>query len=93
MTLTPELLIALAGFVTAVVSVATQWRAGLLQARKDEVSLSQGEVARLQARVKALEDQLDVEQRNKVKLIDYVANLRSMLIQKGVTLPEMPQLE
>lgn len=93
MNLTPELIIALAGFCTGVVSVAAQWRAGMVQARKDEITLLHNEIARLQSRSEKLEAHLDKERRNKLILQDYVAKLRTQLIEQGMALPDMPSLE
>jgi hypothetical protein len=91
--LSPELLIALAGLITAFAAVASQWRAGIITARKDEVSLLHDEIARLQDRVKSLEGDLEKERRNRMTLQDYVAVLRALLIQAGIKLPEIPKLE
>jgi hypothetical protein len=103
-TLSPELLIALAGFVTAVVSIATQGRAGLVQARIDEIGLLHSEIERLQNKCVALDTallkerqdrnaEIDKERRNRMRLQDYIATLRAILIASKIEVPEIPKLE
>ena len=103
-TLSPELLIALAGFVTAVVSIATQWRAGMVKARTDEIGLLHAEIERLQNKCTFLDNallkerqdrnaEIDKERRNRMRLQDYIAALRAILIASKIDLPEIPKLE
>ena len=94
MNLTPELVIAVSGFVTALFVAWGQHRAGQLAARKDEVELLRGEVTRLQSRVSALEDKnvkLNEENdglREENRLLkEEVLMLRELLRRNGVPLP------
>jgi len=91
--LSPELLIAMAGFVTAIVSIATQWRAGIMKARVDEVELLHAEISRLQERCEKAETNLDRERRNRMRLQDYIASLRAILIASKIEIPEIPKLD
>ncbi len=93
MTLTPELLIAIAGFLTALVAIASQWRSAKTQAKKDEVQLLRDEVTRLQGRVETSEANYEKARRNNALLQDYIARLRSLMISAGIQVPEMPKLE
>lgn len=84
--ITPTLLVALAGFVTAVVSVATQWRAGVIQARKDEVTLLRDEINRLNDTVKTWE-------RKWAKWQDYVGLLQRTMRAHNLIVPPEPNGE
>lgn len=94
MSLTPELVIAVSGFVTALFVAWGQQRASRLAARKDEVELLRGEVTRLQDRVSALEDKnikLNDENdglREENRLLkEEVLMLRELLRRNSIPLP------
>jgi hypothetical protein len=92
-TLSPELLVAMSGLIVAVVSIMTQWRAGIVKARVDEIDLLHKEIARLQDRCDKEELVPDKERRNRIRLQDYIAALRAILIASRIDMPEMPKLE
>ena len=92
-TLSPELLIALAGFITAVVSIATQWRAGMVKARIDEIGLLHDEIKRLQDRTEKAESDFERERHNRMRLQDYISSLRAILIASNIAVPEIPKLD
>jgi hypothetical protein len=88
-----DALVAAGGVISIVGALFVAWRTASSAARKDEVALLREEVTRLQKRVDLMEVDVQKEQRNKSRLQDYIATLRTILIQAGMALPEIPKLE
>ncbi len=81
-----EIILAIATTATALFTIFSNQQAARLAARKDELT-------RLQERVERLENEADKYRRNENKLLDYVAKLRMLIIEKKIIVPDMPSLE
>lgn len=91
--MTPELLLTILGASVSFLVAFSNYRASRVVARKDEMELLRGEVARLQQRVSVLETDYEKERKNNFTLLDYISLLRSLMITAGITVPDMPKLE
>lgn len=86
--------------MVSVFSIYKGWRVSQQSAKRDEVSLLRGEVARLQRRVNkgegriSLLEYLNTRLQEDVRTLrEYSTTLRTMMIARGVTdIPEMPHL-
>ena len=94
MNITPELIIATSGLVTALFVAWGQYRSMRLAARKDEVDLLRGEVSRLQSRVSALEEKNvklnsdnDMLRQENSLLREEIYMLRALLKRNNIELP------
>lgn len=91
--MTPELITAVTGLVTGAVGVYIALR----NARKDEIERLWDRIAEIEQKyerkIALLDEQYERESRNKRKLLEYIAQLRCIMIAAGLSVPEMPALE
>lgn len=97
MGITPELVVALTAFMTALIAGLGTFWALRQSVRKDEVTLLREEVARLQIRVQELEAKLKQSDEERGKLQVEIQELRlenswlrSVLLKSGIEIPKVP---
>lgn len=82
-----NLLVGIGGLITGVLGAIGAFIVSRKSARKDEVTLLREEIARLQARVATLTDNVDLWQKRYGSLFNYVLLLRTIMINNNLEIP------